>query len=523
MIQLNPLRWRERAHEASYRDFERILNDADYWEAYSQTLAETVRPVFSKFYFAGAKAAAKFPEVRAILTDELADRVAAIKAEATAVNPDLLGAIDNFVGVGLREVEESLDYWVQDITKATKNEIQKAIALSHVNGEGSPFVLKRMESLFSPVRAHRIAVTETTRFYGTGAQSVYKAAKLPAWEWLTVADAHVCSVCTARNGNLHRVSNPFNPAHVNCRCFPGPVTEVSENLRDDLPYDDDFDDEPFPVRLDPGPFPAKGFRTLDEAHAWASARYPHIEWSFEGVHMVNLNDMLRVLDDLMGQFPHVAERYSRIGTRPFLESLDNRKAYAWQRMDGSVQAWNPDLFGRENLKDQLYRETLKQQKTVFDRKAGQYVTKEVEGWGAAGTGTPGGVVAHEFGHAVDGFYTYSVPSQVAWSPGVRASGDGLVTTLWQGVQNVRAQGLAEYGKKNAREKFAEAFAQRTMAPKEMWNPYTTKIDSAIKTVDPANWRMRGEWEFIGDMTPEARAAANAQIEAGLKGAGLKAR
>lgn len=68
----------------------------------------------------------------------------------------------------------------------------------------------------------------TTRFFGAGSQHVYRAAKLPGWEWQTVEDRWTCPICAGKNDEQYPISEDFSPAHVQCRCFPKPVTELSD-------------------------------------------------------------------------------------------------------------------------------------------------------------------------------------------------------------------------------------------------------------------------------------------------------
>lgn len=120
-----------------------------------------------------------------------------------------------------KQTIENIDEWIQ-------------------NGEPLEMLVKRLDPLFGPERAERIAVTEVTRVYAEGNLSSWRATGLVGGKrWNTAVDDLVCPICAPLDGMVVEMDgNGFTtedgegitapPAHVNCRCWLTPV--VSEDL-----------------------------------------------------------------------------------------------------------------------------------------------------------------------------------------------------------------------------------------------------------------------------------------------------
>ena len=119
---------------------------------------------------------------------------------------------------------------VKDLTENTRKVIQDTVE-KFTAGEG--LTKGELQDLlmpaFDPVRADKIAVTETTRAYSQ-AQSIYQdmlGEQGVDMErvWHTDQDDIVCPICRPLNNKPESEwSNRFPggaPAHVNCRCFIG--------------------------------------------------------------------------------------------------------------------------------------------------------------------------------------------------------------------------------------------------------------------------------------------------------------
>lgn len=88
--------------------------------------------------------------------------------------------------------------------------------------------------LFSPERAHVIAVTETTRAFAQGQKLSYVGEGIKRWKWTTNRDDLVCPICGKINNRVVEIGEPFDtledgtqitepPAHPKCRCWVRPV------------------------------------------------------------------------------------------------------------------------------------------------------------------------------------------------------------------------------------------------------------------------------------------------------------
>lgn len=120
------------------------------------------------------------------------------------------------------------DSWWQQFTMTTQERLRAIIARAQAESLTMPEIIDLVEPLFGPQRARAIAVTETTRLLGLGAQETYKQAGFGEWAWRTVMDTRVDLVCEELgkqndgNGARFPMTVPFVPAHVNCRCWPVP-------------------------------------------------------------------------------------------------------------------------------------------------------------------------------------------------------------------------------------------------------------------------------------------------------------
>ena len=81
-----------------------------------------------------------------------------------------------------KQTIENIDEWIQ-------------------NGEPLDMLVKRLDPLFGPERAERIAVTEVTRVYAEGNLSSWRATGLVGGKrWNTAVDDLVCPICAPLDG-----------------------------------------------------------------------------------------------------------------------------------------------------------------------------------------------------------------------------------------------------------------------------------------------------------------------------------
>lgn len=205
------------------------------WGEWRELFRDVALPIFRDAFRQGAEAALEDADVEAALqalTGQRQRRVRAVKARR--IDFTLLDAL--YRG----EVEAYFDDWWGALSARMRNELRQLI-LDALEFEQPPqWIASQLEEKFGTVRAQAIAVTETTRLMGRGAQSTYKAVGFNGWAWRTVEDSFVDQDCRDRakasdprkGGSPYPIGIPFSPAHVNCRCWPVPTGQPT-NAPDD--------------------------------------------------------------------------------------------------------------------------------------------------------------------------------------------------------------------------------------------------------------------------------------------------
>ena len=175
-------------------------------------------------------------ELRRIVEKELADTLTeelTRQAEQIGVEYDT-AAINDAAHKWAQAYSYDL---VQGIADNSRNVIQNAMT-AYTGGQGlSIGDLKEMlRAAFDPIRADRIAITETTRAYSQ-AQTIYQGLLKDEGlnfvrVWNSDNDSIVCPICKGLNGARENEQGKFvhpdtkreydaPPAHTNCRCMTG--------------------------------------------------------------------------------------------------------------------------------------------------------------------------------------------------------------------------------------------------------------------------------------------------------------
>lgn len=232
--------------------FDELLADDAFWEAYRKELAKQVTSILFEPFLAGFVAGSRIkPKEKAVpATDDVPDWI----------SPDDLAKL----------AEEVIATYVPEFTKnisdTTYNQIRDSVTKARQNGTGVESVLRDIQGLFSRSRAEMIAITETTRLFGLGAQASYRAQGFNAWVWMNVEDPWVCAICDGlaadSETNPFPIDKLFSPGHPRCRCFPSPViVDVPKPTSDKLSLEERR-------RLGQGP------KTVP----WNSAGYEGVSW-----------------------------------------------------------------------------------------------------------------------------------------------------------------------------------------------------------------------------------------------------
>ena len=103
--------------------------------------------------------------------------------------------------------------------------VGEVIAQGYEEGLTIREISERLERMFSPVRAERIAVTETTRAVVEGERAYVAELERETGQrmipiWMTANDELVCPICAPKN-EKPITNGDYPPAHPNCRCGVG--------------------------------------------------------------------------------------------------------------------------------------------------------------------------------------------------------------------------------------------------------------------------------------------------------------
>jgi SPP1 gp7 family putative phage head morphogenesis protein len=210
---------------------EAVLTDEALWSEIRQVLVRRVRPLFREAFLIGAVLGAQQRPSRSRnkgLAD-LADLIwiQHVKQVDPPVNPQLPFDLDAVVAASGEVIDDYTDDWWRTLDTSTRESLRRSIRRAEQQGLGLDAVLTDIEPLFGPARAQRIAVSETTNLMGQGAQETYRRAGFGEWEWRTVRDARVDPICESRDRQRFPMSQKFERAHPNCRCWPVPAGEAT--------------------------------------------------------------------------------------------------------------------------------------------------------------------------------------------------------------------------------------------------------------------------------------------------------
>lgn len=205
-----------------------FFSGGDLWKEVGAIIRPAVLPMFTAAYIAGAEAAAQERRVKRQLR-----RVERARTKALVVDFELIAQRAELT------IAEYYDAWWSTLTVRLQNVLRDAIDSALLEGGDGVDVARRIAAEFKAegfdtATIQRIAVTETTRLMGLGAQQTYRAAGFAGWRRETANDASVCPECEADSMILHPMSVPFEPLHPNDRCWPVPEGESVEMISDDF-------------------------------------------------------------------------------------------------------------------------------------------------------------------------------------------------------------------------------------------------------------------------------------------------
>ena len=142
--------------------------------------------------------------------------------EITEALLDIIGKQQDFEG---RTVKDYFENMAQD----TRDQTAEKIAHWQMTDAGLDTLIEDLDGLFTPIRANRIAVTESTRLASAIMISNMTQLGYQTWTYYTASDEIVCPECSEKHGQKYKVDDldDWPPIHVNCRCSGG--VELEDN------------------------------------------------------------------------------------------------------------------------------------------------------------------------------------------------------------------------------------------------------------------------------------------------------
>lgn len=207
----------------SIDDLARVTADESWWADRQRRVVGRLTPTFAKIAAMGARAGARMiarsgrkQDEDEIDEGEVTRRIAAwLDAEALGVAEMIAAA--------------HAEAWWRALERTARRDLLDAIVRAREEGWSVARTVEAVGDIFGPKRARRIAITETTRLMGIGAQASYRAVGITHWHWRTANDDRVDSACQAlAAGGPYPIEQEFTPEHVNCRCWPAPVTVAEQ-------------------------------------------------------------------------------------------------------------------------------------------------------------------------------------------------------------------------------------------------------------------------------------------------------
>ena len=180
--------------------------------------------------------------------------------------------------------------------------------------------------------------------------------------------------------------------------------------------------------------PPSAFPNVPSAEAWARSAYPHMTWSFRDVDPHLLADAIGQWHELAARIPQVAQRIRSVESA--YGSMVGQGGYAWaNNLQGEI------FLAKEHWDD----------RSELVAKLAERVRR---GWLAEGSGSPRGIITHEFGH------------HVWWHLNDRGLASPQLRSFVESNGLLDLSGLAWT---EPRQAFAEGLANLIHLPEERWS------------------------------------------------------
>lgn len=200
----------------SLDDLEALTRDEAFWHAWQLRVVDRAVAVFTEVYIGGVEAAVRVMKRRGWFAPR--------KADPPDEYFEVIG--DPTFDAQMRMyVTAYTTEWYGRLEATTRRALVDAIVEARQSGWSIKRTVEEIQPLFGQGRAQRIAVTETTRLFGAGSQHTQRQLGVTFWHWRTAEDDRVDPTCDQMAaGGPYPMTVDFAPAHINCRCWPAPVS-----------------------------------------------------------------------------------------------------------------------------------------------------------------------------------------------------------------------------------------------------------------------------------------------------------
>lgn len=193
--------------------------DEAFWQAENEALTAALQPTLGQ-------AAQLAAQAHGAQVKSLPVVVEAIDGQ---VLPDSVPILWDDVVIAAAAVDWARRYvgeLIRNVTRNTQDLVRRAVS-SFINTPGMTIgdLTRMLEPAFGRSRAHRIAVTETTRAFTEGQRLVQQELRRGGLGlervWRTSMDEVVCPICGALEDKRESEGWGYDgpPAHPNCRCW----------------------------------------------------------------------------------------------------------------------------------------------------------------------------------------------------------------------------------------------------------------------------------------------------------------
>lgn len=293
-----------------------ILIDEKFWDRVWKDVQKAFQPIVVDVVLAGGEAAANIVPI--------------VSNTKAMKEPDLTELPPNYDAVARNAIYKFESDFYRSLDEYTRTSLRDTISLARFEGHPIEWIIDRASQLFSPERAQRIAVTETTRLMGLGAQATYReSGVVEKWAWQTVEDAFVCAECAAVDGQEYDITLDFEPLHPNCRCFPRPVVSEPEDAQilqgepPDLDAEiDRLNDAYYTGESSDYDYRANLSRFMNEA-------YPNTIFDFSGLEPLVASEVARAYNDVLTKYPEVQATLTGVEVTP-MQRLPGGERYTFK-------------------------------------------------------------------------------------------------------------------------------------------------------------------------------------------------